>query len=183
MNRILIIFLIFGFYSCVEKQKPERKTKSVEVEKTDFNLKYFELLKNFEQNKEKFGKPDTFELNEDLIEGGELKVFHYKSFNYVVLDFWLYGETRKLNYIYWTEKDNFMEFKFVKQSKYEYDKPYYEKNIKIDTTIQYLSYSDQKIKLFDFQKKEITESKQIKKTKMELDLFFKEVTRGIEIIK
>jgi len=39
--------------------------------------------------------------------------------DYLVLDFWLYGETGKLNYTYLTDKD--FKFKFVKQVKYEYD--------------------------------------------------------------
>lgn len=31
MNRILIIFLIIGFYSCGEKQKSEKKAGNVEI--------------------------------------------------------------------------------------------------------------------------------------------------------
>lgn len=183
MNRILIIFLIIGFYSCGEKQKTEKKAESVEIEKAVSDLKDFELLQDFEKNKAEFETPDTFELNDHSTDGGELKVFHDKNFDYVVLDFWLYGETGKLNYTYWTEKGGNMEFKFVKQLKYEYDKPYYEEDFKIDSTTQYLSYSDQKVKLFDLYKKEITESEQIEKTKTELESFFRDVTKGIEIIK
>jgi hypothetical protein len=182
MNKVLIICLIIGLYSCGEKQKSEKKTEIVEVEKTVFELKDFEFLQDFEKNKAEFGT-DTFELNDHSADGGELTVFHDKNFEYIVLDFWLYGETGKLNYTYWTEKNGDMEFKFVKQLKYDYDKPYYEEDYKTDSIIRYLSYSDSKTKLFDINKSEITEPEQIEKTKSELESFFRDVTKGIEIIK
>ena len=84
MNRILIIFLIIGFYSCEEKQKSEKKTKTAVVERTVSELKDFELLQDFEKNKAEFGTPDTFELNDHSADGGELTVFHDKKFDYVV---------------------------------------------------------------------------------------------------
>ena len=179
MNKVLIIFLIIGFYSCGEKQKSEKKTESVEIEKSVSELKDFELVQDFEKNKAEFGT-DTFELNDHSADGGELIVFHDKSFDYVVYDFWLFGETGKLNYTYWTEKSGQMIFKFVKQLKYEYDKPYYEEGYKTDSIIRYLSYSDSKTKLFDINKKEITESEQIEKSKLELESFFRDVIKGIE---
>ena len=147
MNKILIIFLIIGFYSCGEKQKTEKETVSVEIEKPVSELKDFELVQDFEKNKAEF-RTDTFELNDHSADGGELTVFHDKNFDYIVYDFWLFGETGKLNYTYWTDKNGKMNFKFVKQLKYEYDKPYYEEGYKTDSIIRYLSYSDSKIKLF-----------------------------------
>ena len=48
MNRILIIFLIIGLYSCGDKQKSEKKTETVAVEKTVPELKDFEFLQDFE---------------------------------------------------------------------------------------------------------------------------------------
>ncbi|TXD81004.1 hypothetical protein ESY86_20695 [Subsaximicrobium wynnwilliamsii] len=182
MNKVLIIFLIIGLYSCGEKQKSEKKAEIVEVEKTASKLKDFELVQDFEQNKAEF-RIDKFELNDHSADGGELTVFHNKNFDYVVLDFWLYGETGKLNYTFWTEKEGNMKFKFVKQLKYEYDKPYYVENYKTDSIIRYLTYSDSRIKLFDINKTEITESEQIEKSKSELESFFTDVTKGIEIIK
>ncbi|WP_156875575.1 hypothetical protein [Lacinutrix venerupis] len=182
MNRILIIFLLIGFYSCGEKQKSEKKAESVEIGKSVSEIKDFELLQDFEKNKAEFGT-DTFELNNHSADGGELKVFHDKNFDYIVYDFWLYGETGKLNYTYWTEKNGKMNFKFVKQLKYDYDKPYYEEGYKTDSIIRYLSYSDSKIKLFDINKTEITESELIEKSKSEMESFFRDVTKGIEIIK
>jgi hypothetical protein len=183
MNRILIIFLIIGFYSCEEKQKSEKKTKTAVVERTVSELKDFELLQDFEKNKAEFGTPDTFELNDHSADGGELTVFHDKKFDYVVYDFWLYGETGKLNYTYWTEKNGKIVFKFIKQLKYEYNKPYYVEDYKTDSIVRYLSYSDSKTKLFDINNTEITESEQIEKSKTELELFFRDVIKGIELIK
>ena len=183
MNRILIIFLIIGFCSCGEKQKSEKKTETVTVEKVVPELKYFEFLQDFEKNKAEFGTPDTFELNDHSTDGGELKVFHDKDFDYIVFDFWLYGEIGKLNYTYWTDKNGNMEFKFVKKLNYEYDKPYYEENFKIDSTISYLSYSGMKIRMFDLNRNEIQKAELIDSTKNELESFFKDVTKEIEIIK
>ena len=183
MNRILTIFLIIGFYSCGEKQKSEKKMETVAFEKTISKLKGFELLQDFMKNKAEFGTPETFELYDHSADGGELKVFHDKDFDYIVFDFWLYGETGKLNYTYWTDKNVNLEFKFVKQLKYEYDKPYYEEDYKTDSIIRYLSYSNSKTKLFDINKTEITEYEQIEKSKLELESFFRDVTKGIEIVK
>ena len=182
MKRIIIILLIIGLYSCGEKQKSEKKTESVKIEKLVFELKDFELVQDFEKYKAEF-RIDTFELNDNSADGGELTVFHNKNFDYVVYDFWLFGETGRLNYTYWTEKNGKMIFKFVKQLKYEYDKPYYEEGYKTDSIIRYLSYSDSKIKLFNINKKEITESEQVEKTKLELESFFKDVIKEVEFIK
>ncbi len=182
MNRIFTIFLIIGFYSCGEKQNSEKETEIVTTEKTVSKLKDFGLLQDFDKNKAEFGT-DTFELNDHSADGGELTVFHDKNFDYIVLDFWLYGETGKLNYTYWTEKNENMDFIFVKQLKYDYDKPYYMEGYKTDSIIHYLSYSDSETKLFDINKAEIAESEQIEKAKSELESFFRDVTKGIEIIK
>jgi hypothetical protein len=182
MNKVLIIFLIIGLYSCGKKQKSEKKTGTVKIEKTVSGLKDFELVQNFEENKVEF-RTDIFELNDHSADGGELTVFHYKNCDYVVYDFWLFGETGKLNYTYWTEKNGKMNFKFIKQLKYEYDKPYYEKDYKTDSIIRYLSYSDSKMKLFDINKTKITETEQVEKSKSELESFFKDVIKGIKLIK
>jgi hypothetical protein len=182
MNKVLIIFLIIGFYSCGKKQKPEMKTESVKTEKSVSEFKDFELIKDFEKNKAEL-RTDIFELNDHSADGGELKVFHDKNFDYVVYDFWLYGETGKLNYTYWTKKNRKLVFKFIKQLKYEYDKPYYVEGYKTDSTVRYLSYSDSKTKLFDINRMEITKAEQIEKSKTELELFFRDVIKGVELIK
>jgi len=88
-----------------------------------------------------------------------------------------------LNYTYWAEKNGKLNFKLIKQLEYDYNQPFYEKGFKTDSIIRYLSYSNLKIKLFDLNKTEIKESEQIKKTKSELEAFFKDVTKGIEITK
>jgi len=183
MSRILIILLIIGLYSCGDKQKSEKKTETVTFEQTVSELKDFELLQDFKKNKAEFGTPDSFELNDHSSDGGELKVFHDKDFDYIVFDFWLYGETGKLNYTYWTDKNGNLEFKFVKKLNFVYDKPYYEENFKIDSTINYLSYSGKKIRMFDLNRNEIQKAELIDSTKNELESFFKDVTKGIEIIK
>ena len=176
MNKVLIFFLLIGFYSC------ENKTKSSEIIKTVSELKDFELIQDFEKNKAEFNT-EVFNLIGHSSDGGELKVFHDKKFNYVVYDFWLFGETGKLNYTYWTEKKGKLNFKFIKQLEYDYNKPFYVDGYKTDSLIHYLSYSDSKIKLFDMNKSEIKEPAQIKKAKTELESFYKDLIKGIEFIK
>lgn len=183
MNRILIFFLIIGLYSCGDKQKSKNKTETVAVEKIVSKLNDFELLQDFEKNKTEFGTPDIFELNDHSADGGELKIYHDKNFDYIVFEFWLFGETGKLNYTYWMDKNGNLEFKFVKKLNYKYDKPYYEENFKIDSTINYLSYAGMKIRMFDFNRTKIQRTELIDSTKNELESFFKDVTKGIEIIK
>lgn len=180
MNKLIIIFIIIGFFSCLDKQKSEKETQNMNIEKPVSELTDFKLIQNFEENKGKF-KTDTIELNDHSTDGGELKIFRNNKSDYIVLDFWLYGETGRLNYTYWTDKN--FDFKIVKKLNYEYDKPYYMDGFKTDSTIYYLSYSDSKNKLFNINKSEITNEKLIDSTKMELESFFNDVTKGIDIIK
>ena len=152
------------------------------IENPTSELNDFELIKDFEKHKAEF-RIDTFELTEHSADGGELKVYHNKNFDYVVFDFWLYGETGRLNYTYWTEKGGDNNFKFIKQLDYDYDKPYYKEGYKTDSIIRYLSYSSSSYRLFDINKKEIVESEQVEKTKTDLEFFFKDVIEDVEFLK
>ena len=176
MKKVITILIILSIFSCVEQKKKEIKN----AENTISLKSDFDLIQNFEMNKTKFNT-DIFELNEHSTDGGTLTVFHSSKMNYLVLDFWLYGETGKLNYTYWTDRE--FKFKFVKQVTYEYDKPYYEENYKIDTIINYLSYSNSEIKLFDKDKNEINDKILIETKEIELKSFFNDVSSDIEIIK
>ncbi|WP_324026834.1 hypothetical protein QSV08_04115 [Maribacter sp. BPC-D8] len=182
MNRILYILLIIGLYSCGVNHNTKKKTENVETKKSTTTLKDFEFLQDFEKNKTKF-ITDTIQLYDHSTDGGDLVIFQSNNFEYDVLDFWLYGETGKLNYTYWTKKNRNTEFKFVRQLAYDYDRPYYEENYKTDSTIYYLSYSDSKTRLFDINNSEIINPEQVVKIKLELETFFRDVTKGIEIIK
>jgi hypothetical protein len=140
----------------------------------------FDVLEDFIANKIKFTS-DTFEILDHSTDGGELIVYHDSEFDYVVMDFMLWGETGKINYTYWTNKD--LKFMLIKKVNYEYDKPYYEKGFKIDSVIKYLTYSQTTHKLFDSDKKEITNKELADSTKKELEEFFMDVAREIEILK
>ena len=179
MNKVIITFLIFGIISCSEKIRNDKKMKIDTFEKSTI-LSDFDLIQNFETELMEFNT-DTFILSEHSTDGGELIVFHTNKLNYIVLDFWLYGESGKLNYTYWTNKE--LKFKFIKQVKYEYDKPYYEENFKIDTITNYISYLNTETKLYDKNKNEINNEVLIEIKKKELESFFVDVTKGIEIMK
>lgn len=143
-------------------------------------LNYFDLMANFENSKNEFTK-DTFELNGISTEGGELIVYHSSKKDYLVLDFFIYGETGKLNNIYWT--DNEFKLKFVRNAEFKYDKPLYEEGYKIDSVISYLSYQSQEIKMFDNNRNEINSKSLVESKAKELELFFNDVTKGIQINK
>jgi len=63
----------------------------------------FPIISKFNASKDQY-KRDTISLEGFSLEGGELIVYHKKS-DTLVLDFFLYGETGKLNYTYFTDKN------------------------------------------------------------------------------
>jgi hypothetical protein len=180
MRHLTILLLTIGLFSCVENKKTDSNTDTKTEAETGSEFNDFDLVENFKSNKSKFNS-DTFDILDHSTDGGELIVYHDNEFNYIVLDFWLFGETGKLNYTYWTDND--FKFKVVKKVDYEYDKPYYEEGFKIDSVTNYLSYSQPNYRLFDSSKKEITDREMVDSTKRELEKFYKDVTQEIEIIK
>lgn len=182
MNKILIVFTIIVFYSCKETQTHKNQINTSEQKTTVPAFDPFGAIQDFKEHQPEF-VTDTFDLFDHSTDGGQLIVFRSKTSDYMVWDFWLYGETGRLNYTYWTEKSRRIKFNLVRQCKYEYDKPYYMEGFKTDSVIRYLSYSPQKTKLFDAAQTEITDPEQIKKTQLELETFFKTVTKDIEIVK
>ncbi len=180
MKNLAILILFISVYSCVRNQKSETQINSKLNQKSVSELNDFEMINDFESNKAEFNT-DTFKLYNHSTDAGELIVFHESESDYVVLDFWLYGETGKLNYTYWTDND--FKFKFIRKISYEYNKPYYEGNYKTDSVIQYLSYSNSEFRLFDSNKNEINDPELVKSTKSELDGFYNDMIKEIEIIK
>jgi hypothetical protein len=180
MIQILILLLTIGLFSCVENKETDSNTQPEPKIETSSEITAFDYLKDFESNKTKFNS-DTLEILDHSTDGGELIVYHENEFDYVVMDFWLFGETGKLNYTYWTDND--FQIKFVKKVNYEYDKPYYEEGFKVDSTAMYLSYSEPNNRLFDSEKKEITNKELVDSTRKELDEFYKDITEEIKIIK
>jgi len=92
----------------------------------------------------------------------------------MVFDFFIYGETEKLNYTYFTDSN--LKIKTVIKRDYKYDKPITEENLKIDSTIIYYDYSE-KPRFFDQNLKEIYNIPQLKKQQTKLDSFFKKNLR------
>ena len=148
--------------------------------KSESGLLGFNIIRDFEKNKSEF-TVDTLELNDYSTDGGELIAYHNSKAEYIVLDFWLYGETGRLNYSYWTDKN--LNFKIIKKLDFIYDKPYYEIDFKIDSTIYYLDYSDTICKLYDINKQEVLKKKLVDSAKVELESFFADVAKGIKIVK
>ena len=180
MRQIIILLLTIGLFSCVENKETDLNTQPESKIETSSEITAFDFLKDFGSNKTQFNS-DTIEILDHSTDGGELIVYHDNEFDYVVMDFWLFGETGKLNYTYWTDSD--FQIKFVKKVNYEYDKPYYEEGFKVDSTTMYLSYSEPNNRLFDSEKKEITNKELVNSTRNELDKFYKYITEEIEIIK
>jgi hypothetical protein len=145
------------------------------MEQLDTN---FELIDDFTNNKSIF-RPDTFKLNDQSTDGGELIAFHTKDRDYLVIDAWLYGETGKLHVTFWTDMK--INLKFAQRTNYEYDRPYYEPGYKTQETIEYYSFFDKGFRFYNSDKKEIKELGD--KKKIEIEKLFADLTKDVEIVK
>ena len=114
-------------------------------------------------------------------EGGELVIFSSDEKEYRVFDFWLYGETGKLNYTYWTNKAN--EFLFTRRVTYNYDRPYYEEGFQIDTLIHYLSFGRNANTLYGKNGHKILSKQETEAAIADIASFFDELTATIEVPK
>ena len=180
MKQIISILLTLGLLSCSNNQTKENTTEIPPKEIKQKELNYFELISDFEKNTSTFDS-DTFNLMNHSTEGGELIMFHTNEKDYLVLDFWLYGETGKLNTTYWTDHD--IKLKIVKRTEYDYVRPAPDYKITQTTqTTQYYSYSDSTFKVFDQEKTLIQDSSNLKQ-KEEIEEFFTELTKDIKLIK
>lgn len=141
--------------------------------------KNFDLIDDFEKNRKTF-LPDTFDLAGHSAEGGALIVFHSKDRDYLVFDIWLLGETGKVHATYWTDKN--LNFKIVKRTDFKYDKPFYEKGYQVTETTEYLSYSDNSVRHYSADKKELKGLTTGEK-KTECENFFKQITKDLKIVK
>jgi hypothetical protein len=124
--------------------------------------KNFELIEDFEQNKTTFTK-DSFDIYELSTDGGQLTAFHHNDKDYVVSDIWLFGETGKVHVMYWTDKQ--LTTKLVKRTYFEYDKPYYEKNFKIEETTEYYSFIGNHFQIYDSMRNAISQPDDTEKAK------------------
>jgi hypothetical protein len=161
---ILMILVSFGQPTSVDKVTSDKN---------------FDLIEDFEKNKAMF-RTDEFDLSGHSTEGGQLIAFHNKDKSYLVVDIWILGELGKINATYWTDKN--LNFLIVKKTSFEYDKPFYEKDFKTTETTNYLSYNSEKVKSYDGEKKELSDSLTIE-MKSEYEEFFKDVTKGLKIVK
>jgi hypothetical protein len=134
------MIFIFGIFGCSQQL-------------ADQNLfdKNFALIDDFEQNREKFTQ-DKYDLMDYSTDGGELISYHAKEKDYLVFDVWLFGETGKTHSTYWTDKK--FNFKIIRTTRFDYDKPYYEGDYKVTETLHFLSYAGTSVKLYNSEKKE-----------------------------
>ena len=180
VGNISLFLLIFCICSCSEKQKNKSKPENEKVISHSSGLIDLDYINDFESNKSKF-KKKSYPLDDFSTEGGELTIFHFGEKEYQVFDFWLYGETGKLNYTYWIDKQ--FQFNFAKRTKYVYDRPYYEQGFKIDTITHYISYEEPLNILFDKNRIEIKSIEEMESIKIDLESFFNDLTSEIEIPK
>ena len=160
MKNYILIFSIILFNSCEKKATDN-----------------FTILSEFNQTKNQYSV-DSTALENVSSEGGEIICYHNNS-DKLVFDFFIYGETGKLNYTYFTDKS--LNYQFVVKRNYEYDRPIIEKNMKIDSTINYINHKPNKI-LYDQNSNEIKDIKKLNNTLSELDSFFKNTFKNNVII-
>jgi hypothetical protein len=141
--------------------------------------KNFALIRDFQDDKGLF-RADKFDLAGQSSEGGELVAFHHKDKAYMVIDIWIYGEMGKINATYWADKK--LNFLIVKRTDFAYDRPFYEKDFKVKETTTFLSYTPDKARGYDNERKELSDSR-TNEMKKEYEDFFADVTKGLKIVK
>ncbi len=119
MKNLIPFILIFILISCQKKHET-----------------IFQIIEDFNAEKIKY-RTDTIQLENISSEGGELISYHNNS-DKLCLDFFIYGETGKLNYTYFTDKK--LNILFVIKRNYRYDSPITEENLKVDSIINYIYY-------------------------------------------
>lgn len=162
MKKFPFLFIVIILFSCQEKTEDK-----------------FPIIKEFNTNK-KLYKIDTIQLENISTEGGELILYFDKENQKNVMDFYVYGESGKLNYTYFTEKD--FKYQFVIKKDYKYDKPITEKSLKIDSTIKYINFEPIE-KLYNQNGDEITNVETLNSTISEIDTFFKQTLKNNVIIR
>lgn len=140
--------------------------------------KNFALVDDFGKNESVF-RADTFDLIDQSTDGGKLIAYHTKDRDYLVFDIWLFGETGKIHATYWTDKK--LNFKIIRRTDFKYDKPYYEKGYRVTETTEYLSYSNNSVRRYSVDQKELKDPAEEKK--IECENFFKDVTKDLKIVK
>ncbi|WKW46022.1 hypothetical protein P3875_09560 [Myroides sp. JBRI-B21084] len=138
----------------------------------------FPIISKFKESKDQYSR-DTINLEELSSEGGELIVYYKKS-DTLVLDFFLYGETGKLNYTYFTNSK--FEYKFVIKRDYTYHGLITDIDIKIDSTIYYIE-NETIPKIYNKNAVEIKDLKKVDSIKSVADDFFKNTAKYIKVIK
>lgn len=141
--------------------------------------KNFDLIEDFQNDKAAFRR-DEFDLAGQSTERGQLVAFHHKGKAYLVVDIWIFGEMGKINATYWTDKN--LSFLIVKRTYFAYDRPFYEKDLKVTEAATYLSYHSDKVKSYDNERRELSDS-QTTEIKQEFEEFFKDVTKDLKIVR
>ncbi len=139
----------------------------------------FDLIDDFEKSRSTF-HADTIDLNDYSSDDGRLVIYYTSDRNYIVLDFWLFGETGKIHATYWTDSE--FNFIIVKRTDFVYDRPYYVKDFKTTETTEFYSYPDSSFRRYDLDKKEI-KAMDNKEMEMKVRAFFSDRTRDIKIVK
>lgn len=164
LQLITLIILTFG-----------QQNDYVDQEVVDKN---FTLIEDFEKSQALFSS-DTFDLVGHSTDGGELIAFHDKSKDYFVFDIWLFGESGKIHATYWTDKK--LNFKIFRRTDFKYDKPYYEMGYSMTEVTEYISYSNNSVRRYTAEKKELKDKANEKQ--IEGEDFFKAMTRDLKLVK
>lgn len=162
MKNFISIIIILFLFSC--QKKHENK---------------FPTIEEFNTTKKDY-KIDTIELENISSEGGELISYHNNS-NKLCLDFFIYGETGKLNYTYFTDEK--LNIHFAIKRDYKYDRSITDENLKIDSTVNFISYENSP-KLYDKDGNEIVDEKLQDSLSLEMKEFLKQImTNNVKINK
>lgn len=135
----------------------------------------FSIVSKFNESKNQYCR-DSINLEGLSLEGSELIVYR-KNSDSLILDIFLYGETGKLNYTYFT--NNKFEYKFAVKRDYRYNGLITDENIEIDSTIYFLENQ----KLYNEKKVEIKDLEEVKLITTEIDVFYKDILNLVNFNK
>ncbi|OJV56364.1 MAG: hypothetical protein BGO31_14855 [Bacteroidetes bacterium 43-16] len=175
MKHILLLFLFIYTFSCTGNSNTSGK---IPGSTANIIPEAFSTFEHMLSRLDTYSR-DSFDVPDFSAEGGEMIVYHVNSGNRII-QIVLYGETGKIRYRYLT--DQHFHHKLTEITQYHYDRPFYEEEMKMDSTAHYLSYFPA-TKLFDSKKTEIKEDKTIKQLTENAETLLKDILVQIDFYK
>ncbi len=138
----------------------------------------FSTFDKFSANRNDFVK-DSIELEDVSTEGSIIYFYHSSKYDFIVLDYWSYGEMGKLNILFISDKS--FNILIAQDKQFNYNKPMYAKNFKTQETCEFYTFEKGvAIGLYSCNRKKINIDKlRFKNKRNELNKTFKQLIKEI----